>query len=296
MPRFYLRLTHQTGRGSNERPAEIAEYFWQCFLDYCEMLGVSEQDAANLLHDKQVLEYGPGDMPGVALLFYAYGAKQVFCVDRFPMMRLTAKNAVVIQYLLDRLQGMARERAEKAILRSKGDIRGFSPGTVTYLVRPDGLAAMDSAVDLVISRAVLEHVNDLEATFSDMYHCLKPGAMAVHQVDLKSHGLHRDNQLDFLTWSPFLWQLMYSAKGMPNRWRVDTYRRLIGDSGFECELLKMTQQAAMDEVQQVRPSLSPLFNTLSDKDLSCLGFWMVVRKPKNEMAHQWSGRASRMLS
>jgi SAM-dependent methyltransferase len=280
MPRFYLRLTHQTGRGSNEEgPGEVAGYFRQCFKDYCDMLGIGEHSAGDLLRDKQVLEYGPGDIPGVALLFYAHGAKQVFCVDHFPMMQFTAKNAAVIQCLLDHLDGQPRERADAAIQRTNGEITGFLPGTVTYLVRPGGMAAMDNAVDLIISRAVMEHVHDLKATFTDMYHCLKPGAIAVHQVDLKSHGLHSENQLDFLAWSPFLWRLMYSAKGVPNRWRVDVYRRLIEDTGFECELLTTTRQASIDEVRQVRPLLPPLFNTLSDEDLSCLGFWMILKKP-----------------
>jgi SAM-dependent methyltransferase len=296
LPWFYLRLTRQTGRGSHEeQPEEIAAYFWQCFIDYCNVLGISEHNAGDMFRDKRVLEYGPGDLPGVALLFYAYGAEQVFCVDRFPMMRLSAKNISVIQCLLDRLEGEARERADAAILRTNGEITGFSPGTVTYLVRPGGLAALNNAVDLVISRAVLEHVNDLKATFSDMYHSLKPGAMAVHQVDLKSHGLHRENQLDFLAWSPFLWRLMYSAKGMPNRWRVDTYRRLIEDTGFECNLLKSTQQAALDEVNQVRTLLPPLFKTLSDEDLSCLGFWVVIRKPEIQISHQRSIHEPGML-
>ena len=295
MPRFYLRLTHQTGRGSNEeQPGDIADYFWQCFADYCKVLGFSEHDAGVMLGDKRVLECGPGDIPGVALLFYAHGAVQVFCVDRFPMMRLTPKNTAVIQCLLERLEGQARARAETAILRVNGEITGFAPAAVTYLVRPDGLAILNSEVDLIISRAVLEHVNDLEATFSDMYQCLKSGAMAVHQVDLKSHGLHRGNQLDFLAWSPFLWRLMYSAKGVPNRWRVDTYRRMIEDAGFEGKLLETTQQAAIDEVRQVRPLLSSLFNTLSDEDLSCLGFWMVITKPNiqisSQKGHHESGR------
>ena len=297
MPRFYLRLTRQTGRGSNEeQPEEIADYFWQCFIDYCKVMGGCEHDAGFMFRDKRVLEYGPGDIPGVALLFYAYGAEQVFCVDRFPMFRLTAKNTAVIQCLLDRLEGKARERAEAAIKRTNAEITGFSPGTVTYLVRPDGLAALNNEVDLIISRAVLEHVNDLKATFTDMYHCLKSGTMAVHQVDLKSHGLHRENQLDFLAWSPFLWRLMYSAKGVPNRWRVDTYRRLIVDTGFECDLLETTQQAAIDEVRQVRPLLTPLFNALSDEDLENLGFWMVIRKPKSQMPHHRSSHESGILN
>ena len=287
MPRFYLRLTRQTGRGSHEeQPGEIADYYWRCFADYCDILGCDIDDAGDLLGGRQVLEYGPGDTPGVALLFYAHGAGQVFCVDRFPMLRFTVKNAAVIECLLARMEAQARERADAAIVRVNGVITGFVPDSVTYLVCPNGLAGLENAADMIISRAVLEHVNDLEATFSDMYRCLRPGATAVHQVDLKSHGLHRRNRLDFLAWSPLLWKYMYSAKGVPNRWRINTYRQLIRDTGFECDLLETTQQASPDEVREVRPVLAPLFSAVSDEDLACLGFWMVIRKPAIQSPHR----------
>lgn len=281
MPKSYLRITQQTGRGSNEgHPEEIAAYFGQCFDDYCKILGKEECDIGNTLRGKRVLEYGPGDLAGVALLFYAHGAEQVICVDHFPMMRLSAKNKAVIQCLINGLDEEVRNRAEAAIIRSNGEIEGFLPDAISYLIRPNGLAAMDEAFDIIISRSVLEHVNNLKESFNDMYFCLKPGAIAVHKVDLKSHGLHQDNQLDFLTWSPFLWRLMYSAKGVPNRWRIDTYRRLIVSTGFNCELITNTQEAEIEEIRQVRSLLPPLFESLSDADLLCLGFWMVIKKPE----------------
>jgi hypothetical protein len=60
---------------------------------------------------------------------------------------------------------------------------GFSQDRIEYLVRPSGLAGLHEAVDFVYSRAVLEHVDSLEATFTDQVKAMRPGALAIHLVD-----------------------------------------------------------------------------------------------------------------
>jgi SAM-dependent methyltransferase len=147
-----------------------------------------------------------------------------------------------------------------------------------YVIKPSGLSGLREVVDCVYSRAVLEHVNDLEATFEDMARALKPGGVTIHQVDLKSHGLHRENPLDFLTWPPWLWNLMYSGKGVPNRWRIDRFRQALDASGLELQRLEPTSRARSEEIAGVRPYLARPFKALPDEDLSWLGFWLIARK------------------
>src|SRR3569623_671946 len=113
-PKSYLRLTGQTGRGAEEEtPAEIAAYYRRCFADYLAMLGLAEREAQDYFHGKCILEYGPGDMPGMALLFYAYGAEQVICIDRFPMVNWSVKNRAVLTCLCEGLDGAPRQRASE---------------------------------------------------------------------------------------------------------------------------------------------------------------------------------------
>src|SRR3569623_1184114 len=85
-PKSYHRLTGQTGRGEEEEtPAEIAAYYRRCIADYLAMMGLAEREAQDNFHGISFLEYGPGDMPGLALVVYAYGAELVICIDRFPL-------------------------------------------------------------------------------------------------------------------------------------------------------------------------------------------------------------------
>lgn len=275
-PAAYVRLTGQTGRGEGdaESAESIAAYFRECFDDYARELGVPSAQMPAFLEGKVLLEYGPGDLPGVALLMYAHGARKVYCVDRFPLVALSDKNRRALAILLDGLAPDLRARAAAAVNGPSLDANA-----VEYIVRADGLSGFDAAIDLVFSRAVLEHVNDLDATFRDMAKALKPGGRALHQVDLRSHGLHKVNRLDFLTWRDSAWDLMYSGKGFPNRHRVDRYREAIARAGLAEPTLRPTELARKDEVDDVRPRLAARFRGLSDEDLAWLGFWLATGRP-----------------
>lgn len=277
-PRFYVRLTRQTGRGTGDiLPREVADYFKRCFADYFDILQIPPEEIPAFLSGKQVLEYGPGDIPGVALLMVAHGAESVVCVDRFPMLSLSSTNIEILELLLKNLNSEARYRAESCFQKKGEPASGFS-SRIRYLIRPGGISGLHQAVDLVISRAVLEHVNDLPATFNDMYQALRDGGLAVHEIDLKSHGLHRTNPLDFLTWPSYLWSWMYAYKGVPNRLRINHYKEAACASGLHTLLLRPTQLAEKQDITAIRPYLAAPFRDISDEDLSWLGFWMVLKK------------------
>lgn len=279
-PRAYVGLTGQTGRGAHahESIGSIAQYFRGCFQEYFEKLDVPQADIAGYLRGKTLLEYGPGDTPGVALLMYAHGAAKVYCVDRFPMLSLSGRNAQVLRTLLEDLAPEAKARGMRALQLDRTDAIRLRPECIEYLVRPSGLSGLCAEVDLAFSRAVLEHVDDLHASFADMATALRPGGVAIHQVDLKSHGLHRRNPLDFLTWPEPLWRAMYSYKGVPNRWRIDRYRDAIAAGALHLTWLSPTASAASADIEAVRPHLAAPFRRVSDEDLACLGFWVVCAK------------------
>ena len=281
-PRAYLRLTGQTGRGDgdSESPEDIAAYFRLCVGDYLAFAGVPAGDAEGFFSGRTIVEYGPGDFPGVAVLMLASGARKVYCVDRFPMVRLSEKNVGVWHALVAGMDATQRQRALALLVNPALPADGFKREFVEYVVRPHGFSGLRQQADLAISRAVLEHVDDLEGTFADMVAALKPGGLAMHQVDLKSHGLHRDTPLDFLEWPTWLWSLMYSHKGVPNRWRIDRYRHAVQTLPVQSVSLEPTLHATAADVAAVRGRLAPPFRDLSDEDLACLGLWVGFRKPQ----------------
>ncbi len=275
-PALYVRMTHQTGRGGGEeQPAQIADYFSTCFFEYFEKLDVARDVIPQWLSGKTLLEYGPGDLPGVALLMVAYGAEKVWCVDRFPLVKLSDKNVQVMRELLEKLPVPQRQRAEECF-NVRGDLdSGFNPTRIEYLVRPSGLSGFHSSVDLVYSRAVLEHVNQLAETYADMRGALRPNGISIHQVDLKSHGLHKANPLDFLAWPSWLWNLMYGFKGVPNRWRKIHHLQAAEEAGLVIRIVAATTSIARSEVEAIRPYLAKPFRQLDVDELAVEGFWLI---------------------
>lgn len=278
MPAAYLDLTGETGRGRERMSAdEIADYHARCFDDYLGELGVDRAHAPAAFAGKHVLEYGPGDVPGVALLFVAYGAASVTCIDRFSLVRDARLAADVLGRLYAALSRPERERAARCFSVSGDPTTPLAPEPIRYVVRPGGLLGEDAAMALVVSRAVLEHVNDLPATFRDMRRALAPDGVGLHLVDLKSHGLHRRNPLDFLTWPDWLWTMMYSCKGVPNRLRPGAYRHAARAAGLEITSMTPTGRARAEDIAEVRPHLAAPFRGVPDDELGWSGFWLACR-------------------
>ena len=281
-PSLYLRLARNTGRGSrddraaHESASDAANYFLECFDDYFDQLGIERQRIGASLAGKTVLEYGPGDVLGVALLMYAHGAARVQCVDRFPLVRMTEKNAAVYRRLLQVLEPPQRERAAGAFRESGVPESGFRPEAIDYAIAQDGVVGDGDAFDIVISRAVLEHVNDLDATIADIKRNLRPGGTSVHKVDLSDHGIDRYQPFDFLTWPQWLYRLMFSHRGFPNRWRLDRYRAAAARSGLRFRTLVPTGKVHTDRLQRVQPRLAGAFRGIPLEELAWSGFWMVL--------------------
>lgn len=279
-PGIYTGLTHRTGRGDDgEDPALVAEYFIHCFRDYQEQLGLDDAGISDFLDDKVVLEYGPGDTLCMALLMYAHGARRVCCIDRFPLSGFSARNVIIYRHLLNALPAPARQRASTAFIRDGIVASGFDPAAIAYQAVKNGLSGAQGEYDLIISRAVLEHVNNLEETMRDIKQALKPGGISLHKVDLKSHGLDRQTDFDFLTRPEVLYKLMYSHKGYPNRWRVNKYRELAASTGLRLKRLTPTGRLSPAKLRAIYRRAAGRFGTISPDEFSWLGFWMLLEHP-----------------
>lgn len=278
-PKYYIKMTHETGRGKQEKSSsEVCEYFQLCFSEYIELLEVPRDSIDAYLKGKAILEYGPGDLPGTALLFYAWGADKVYCVDRFPLVSFSEFNVNVLNGLCNSLPENQKRRALSCFCEYGNPHSGFDKKKVEYLIHKDGLSCLVNQVDIVCSRAVLEHVNNLDLTLKDMEKALTEKGVGIHKVDLKSHGLHRENILDFLTWPNILWKLMYSHKGTPNRLRLSHYKKSLLKTNLKIDFIKSVENCNVNVIHEVRAYLSKSFKILSDEDLSTLSFWFKVSK------------------
>jgi len=281
VPKLYVYLTCQTGRGNDEETStQTAEYFIKCFSDYSDQLGLDKKKFCEFLNGIEVLEYGPGDILGVALMLYAYGAEKVTCVDKFPLVKMSTKNIQVYLHLLNSLDQDVRARAENAFNINGKPESGFNKNIIHYKVTNNGLSREKGKYNFIISRAVLEHVDNLEETMLDIKHCMKDKGISIHKVDLKSHGLDRYSMFDFLTWPNVLYKLMYSHKGFPNRWRVDKYKEIAKRINLKIKKLNSTTMLEQEKIEIIYSKLAKDFKSISLEELSYQGFWVYFESVK----------------
>jgi Methyltransferase domain len=163
-----------------------------------------------LYRDRVVLELGPGNALGVPLVARLRGARACEAYDAFDIVSRDRAYLDAIYQPIARSEGGSSALVDSCIMHTSH----------ASLVRGG------RRFDRVVSRAVLEHVKDLERLFDALGHVVTRDVVAVHEVDLRSHGIEHDHPLDFLTVSGPLWRAMTSHTDAPNRVRAPAYLTL----------------------------------------------------------------------
>jgi SAM-dependent methyltransferase len=128
---------------------------------------------------------------------------------------------------------------------------------------------------LLVSFAVLEHVDDLPGVCRKLYDSLVPGGLAFHFVDLADHRSYRDSQyhpLSFLTEE--------DAPANMNRIRAHDQIRVQIETGFD--IVKQNRVNA-DIPDRIRSKLLPRFAAMEERDMSTTKLYMLLRKPGRQV-------------
>lgn len=263
-----MRLGNVSGRGGAGEGPKAVDYFAGVVDDYEHLAAYTGllDDRRALFRGRHVLELGPGDTRAVALLAKLRGARSVTGFDAFD---ITATDEAYLRTIYEPL--MVREGADGGYLRARELL-----ADVRVLHDRQALRAEGRRFDLVISRAVLEHVSDLDTLFEDLAAVTTPDAVQIHKVDLRSHGNRFDHELDFLMFPESVYRWMASHTGMPNRVRVSGYLDLGRRHGFALLYAGATHRLSLAEVHAVRHDLAAPFNAETPESLAVLGVWLVL--------------------
>jgi SAM-dependent methyltransferase len=290
--------------GSTHQRKDVAasvRYIREVYDDYIRYGGLS----AGALNGRSVLELGPGDNFGVALLFLAAGAQRAICLDKFYSRRDEAHQREIYERVRRELAPPETERFDAALdLNNKDGIR-FAPERLECLYgfgveeaasRLDGMQ-----FDFIVSRAVLEEVHNIDGAFASMDRLLRPGGMLIHKVDLSDYRLFSSrgfSPLEFLSIPDIIYDRMSSDSGLPNRRRRDYYASKLRALGYEATLSFTAvlnrplspyveslspdhyTPAELAATQQIRPRLCAQFRGCSDEDLLATGIFIAARKPE----------------
>ena len=249
-----------------------------------------------------VAELGPGDSLGVGLAALLTGATGYVGVDLLAHARRGASR--------DALDALARLFAARAAIPGRDELPEITPDVESLefprgllearLAAPRKLEAIRAAVgggtvdgvsiryvapghdtgtieaggvDLVVSQAVLEHVDDLDTTYAALARWLAPGCVMSHAIDFRSHGLTRDWYGHWTVPDP-LWAVVRGRRPyMINRAGASEHVRRMQQAGFEIVGLRRTPAPPAPRRALARP-----FRDMPDDDLATAGCFVIARK------------------
>lgn len=279
------------------------KYIHSCFDDYVEYGHLRKFEGL------EVLEGGPGDNFGVGALMLAHGARRYVGVDAFFSKQDGVQQQRIYTALRAGLSAEQQARFDQAIDLSTGV--GFNEDRLKPIYGP-GMGDFErlfapSSFDLIISRAVVEQVDNVAGVFRGMDRVLKPGGLLLHKIDLSDYGnfsRHGHHPLTQLTLSDLLYDnLLAPNSGQMNRWTLADYRKQMEQMGYQAELfitsvirdgypqreikphiLALRQgvdygDKELGMVRSIRPRLNRRFRLMADEDLIAAGVFLSARKP-----------------
>ena len=287
---------------------QSVQHIKKLYNSYMENGNLTEEE----LRGKRFLEIGPGDSFGVALLFLAKGVDQVIAVDRFYTPRNGEQERMIYSALRSELTYKEKLRFDEAVNLDAKPI--FNTEKLTYIYDIPIEHAADKlsrgSFDFIISMAVLEHVYDLSLSFDSMDKLLSENGRMLHGVDLSDHKMFSKygyNPLTLLTIPDWLYHLMSSGTGDPNREDVSRYRSKLSSLGYETRVLTAKIVGSNTEivphvervencvhygdeqlaiVSTIRPKLLERYRNLSDEDLLQSAIFIDARKKGLERRFQ----------
>mgnify|MGYP003979228963 CR=1 FL=1 len=215
------------------------------------------------IRPKIVAELGPGDSLGIGIMSLLLGAEKYYAFDVVPFAS-SKKNLNIMRELLVMVNNREPIPGDKEFPRIRPKLEDYSfPFDIyseDYLskcltksriknihdsinlnkkmieyVAPwnNDLNIKHNFVDMIVSQAVLEHIDDLDNAYEKMKMWLKDDGFISHCVDFKSHG-YSDSWDGHWNIPDWLWKLIRGNRPyLINREPYSTHERIINDCGFK---------------------------------------------------------------
>lgn len=202
---------------------------------------------------------GEDEFPALKPLLESYEFPSHILPENYLDKTLSPKR---IEWLRGEIQNTAHESNEK------GDIAYFAPWHSSQVVR-------NKSVDMIFSQAVLEHVDNLEHTYTALHHWLKADGYMSHQIDFKSHGTAREWNGHW-KYSDSTWEWFVRGKRpfLINREPLSTHLKIMDKAGFRIVYAIKNYQSSGIQ----REKLVAKFQYLTDDDLNTSGVFIQSTK------------------
>lgn len=235
------------------------------------------------LRDKQVLELGPGINFGPILVLACHGAIPIVA-DRFlkpwdreyhPTFYREFKAALLRQY--PEVDPRPLDRLLEAGSYPEDVLRRVTSGA-------ESLDIASNSIDIILSNAVFEHLDDHRKAFAELFRITKPGGWGFHQVDFRDHRSF-DRPLEHLLMAREKFDRLAKEcfRECGTHLRSFEMAQMLQDCGFELKgFLRnyvSTPEYLDDFVRRLRKSSRSPYRGVSEEQLRVLSGFFIVRKP-----------------
>lgn len=251
------------------------------FFRHGEMASLSQPQRVFNVHIAQACEAGVA-FDGATVLEMGTG-------DSIASALLARKSGAIGTYLLD--VGDYATRDMEFYRQFSAQIGLAIPDSCSYEQLRDHIGAVQltnglvswktissDSLDFVWSHSTLEHVRkgEFDATMAEMFRCMRPGAVASHNVHLPDH---LGGALNNLRFSEALWEADWWAARSgfyTNRMRPSDLLKSFRSAGFEVARYNVALWKALPTPRHV---MAPEFRDMTDEDLHATGIQVLLRKP-----------------
>lgn len=184
-----------------------------------------------------ILEIGPGDFMTSGLSLLAAGAKSYSVIDRFIGDYQKPEAKVWYKGIQNEWPRFFPKLDWPDYLHAEDFPEAYA-SRIEILTGTIEEAYSPKQFDIVCSFQVGEHVRDIDAFAQANARFLRPDGVAVHRVDFGPHGCWScyEDRLVFLRFPDWLWNLMGSNRGAPNRFRYHQVCAAIKNAGLKVEV------------------------------------------------------------
>jgi len=268
-----------------------------CYSVWLRHLVIAQENGLCTGPPATVAELGPGDSLGIGLAALLSGAERYFGLDIVDHAS-SRRNISVFDELVQLFQDRAPIPGKNEFFDLNPEVEShrfpseiLTEDRLRTALDPDRVAAIrrtltdpnaggefisyfapwnnagtirQGSVDMILSQAVLEHVDDLPTTYRAMAAWLKPGGFVSHQIDFRSHGT-ADEWNGHWMYSDRFWRLMRGRRTyLINREPYSTHATLLQEAGLRLVAAKNVELPS----NIPRSKLAARFRNLSDEDLT----------------------------
>lgn len=205
-----------------------------CYSVYLRHMVKANESGLNI-KPNTVAELGPGDSLGIGLMALLLGSEKYYAFDVVKFSDLS-KNLVILDDLIILLKKRESIPDDVQYPRVRPKLNNYSfpkeiysDDYLEYCLSDERIkrirdslsggsmieykapwfnkeAVQENTVDMIISQAVLEHIDELDFTYRQLYQWLKRDGFMTHCIDFKSHGYAKtwDGHWKISSWRWFL--------------------------------------------------------------------------------------------